>query len=172
MKEYKPSIYCPRDCPFLSIYDNGGDKIAYHCDLFDSYLAFDGDIIKCSECLAEVQHEDKKEMSKQEKEFRILLDLKSEQFSGLLGREDKNLISNLYQVLDETEKQIMKSILNNDNMLDVFVKSLQAKPKDDSFLQNVRKEMDNIVLQEEKRQKEQQNFLSLQQQIRRRQMGR
>ena len=54
----KPSrtdcLHCAENCPFLEInYFEAIQKIPYHCALFDSFLAFDGQILRCSECLGQ-----------------------------------------------------------------------------------------------------------------------
>ncbi|MGN1091710.1 MAG: hypothetical protein ACI4RJ_04400 [Alphaproteobacteria bacterium] len=46
--------YCAKNCPFLEInYLEATEKIPYHCELFDSFLGFDGNVIRCSQCLGE-----------------------------------------------------------------------------------------------------------------------
>lgn len=243
--------YCPKDCPFLSIFSQKIEGMPYRCGLFDMYLAFDKDIIKNPKCLGSIRHYDTKdgfnfinalqgtknksmikwifkrlskktqeefisylencgnaislseyannlepehvltmesnilniiksgkegqnnnEIGRDESEIQDLLFMKSEQFPEFLGKEEQTLISNLYKALDDTEKQIMKNILSNDNTLEVFVKSLQKKTKNDSLLKNVRREMDDIILKEEQKQKEQQQFLSMQQHMKSKNDGR
>ncbi len=45
------SPYCSKDCPFLDRAKiQGSDKIPYHCDLFNCFLAFEKDILRCEEC--------------------------------------------------------------------------------------------------------------------------
>ena len=46
--------HCSENCPFLEInYFEAAQKIPYHCALFDTFLAFDGQILRCSECLGQ-----------------------------------------------------------------------------------------------------------------------
>ena len=46
--------HCNENCPFLEInYFEAAQKIPYHCALFDTFLAFDGQILRCSECLGQ-----------------------------------------------------------------------------------------------------------------------
>ena len=46
--------HCSENCPFLEInYFEAAQKIPYHCALFDIFLAFDGQILRCSECLGQ-----------------------------------------------------------------------------------------------------------------------
>ena len=48
--------HCAKNCPFLEInYLEAIQKIPYHCELFDSFLGFDGNVLRCSECLGQ-QH--------------------------------------------------------------------------------------------------------------------
>ncbi len=46
--------HCAENCPFLEInYFEAAQKIPYHCALFDTFLAFDGQILRCSECIGQ-----------------------------------------------------------------------------------------------------------------------
>lgn len=46
--------YCAKNCPFLEInYFEAMQRIPYHCELFDSFLGFDGNVLRCSECMGE-----------------------------------------------------------------------------------------------------------------------
>jgi len=48
------SQHCAENCPFLEInYFEAIQKIPYHCALFDTFLAFDGQILRCTECLGQ-----------------------------------------------------------------------------------------------------------------------
>lgn len=53
----------------------------------------------------------------------------------------KNLIINLYMVLDATERNMMMSILNS-RKGNVLVEAIDRAPKDESLLRNVRRELD------------------------------
>jgi len=53
-----------------------------------------------------------------------------------------NLMINIYMVLDATERQMMKSILNSRGG-DELLKAVDRTPKDDSLLRNVRRELDS-----------------------------
>mgnify|MGYP003571358116 CR=1 FL=1 len=46
--------YCAKNCPFLEInYFEASQRIPYHCELFNSFLGFDGNVLRCSECVGE-----------------------------------------------------------------------------------------------------------------------
>ncbi len=47
----KTSEVCSRKCPFLKITPTKSGVIPYRCVLFDSYLVFNGAILRCSNCL-------------------------------------------------------------------------------------------------------------------------
>ncbi|MBR1601177.1 MAG: hypothetical protein IJ677_06310 [Alphaproteobacteria bacterium] len=53
----------------------------------------------------------------------------------------KNLIVNIYMVLDATERNMMMTLLNS-RKGDVLVEAIEKAPKDESLLRNVRRELD------------------------------
>ena len=53
----------------------------------------------------------------------------------------KNLIINIYMVLDATERNMMMTLLNS-RKGDVLVEAIEKAPKDESLLRNVRRELD------------------------------
>lgn len=47
-------VHCTDNCPFLEInYFEAMEKIPYHCALYDTFLGFDGKVLRCSECLGQ-----------------------------------------------------------------------------------------------------------------------
>lgn len=54
----------------------------------------------------------------------------------------KNLIINIYMVLDATERNMMMTLLNS-RKGDVLVEAIERAPKDESLLRNVRRELDS-----------------------------
>ena len=48
--------HCPDGCPFLKIEPQVRGVIPYHCELFETYLAYDTGILRCAACLGEAQH--------------------------------------------------------------------------------------------------------------------
>ncbi len=53
----------------------------------------------------------------------------------------KNLIINIYMVLDATERNMMMTLLNS-RKGDVLIEAIEKAPKDESLLRNVRRELD------------------------------
>ena len=56
MTEKIDKWHCPEKCPFLKIEPQVRGIIPYHCELFETYLPFDGDVLRCSDCLGDNQH--------------------------------------------------------------------------------------------------------------------
>ena len=54
----------------------------------------------------------------------------------------KNLIVNLYMVLDATERNMMMTLLNSSKG-EVLIESIERAPKDESLLRNIRRELDS-----------------------------
>lgn len=58
----------------------------------------------------------------------------------------KNLVINLYMVLDATERNMMMSLLNGRNG-NALIEAIERAPKDESLLRNVRRELDSQYLE-------------------------
>lgn len=58
--------------------------------------------------------------------------------SGLLTKQTQNLLSNLFQVLDKSEREILKHALNNTEKVDAFMEHFHKLPHDNSLLKNFR----------------------------------
>lgn len=75
----------------------------------------------------------------------------------------KNLIINLYMVLDATERNMMMTVLKGRNG-DALIQAIERSPKDESLLRNIRRELDEkfqehqLLLQRAQRQNENNNF--------------
>ncbi|MCQ2734401.1 MAG: hypothetical protein MJ212_00430 [Alphaproteobacteria bacterium] len=75
----------------------------------------------------------------------------------------KNLIINLYMVLDSTERDMMMAVLKGRNG-DALIQAIERAPKDDSLLRSIRRELDEkfqehqIMMQRTQRQNENINF--------------
>ena len=61
----------------------------------------------------------------------------------------RNLIINLYMVMDATERSMMLSVLNGRNA-DALIQSIERAPKDESLLRNIRRELDEAFLEHQK----------------------
>lgn len=75
----------------------------------------------------------------------------------------KNLIINLYMVMDATERNMMMAVLNGRNG-DALIQAIERAPKDESLLRNIRRELDEkfkehqLMMQRTQRQNENINF--------------
>ena len=58
----------------------------------------------------------------------------------------KNLIVNLYMVLDATERNMMMTLLNSSKG-EVFIEAIERAPKYESLLRNIRRELDSQYME-------------------------
>lgn len=58
----------------------------------------------------------------------------------------KNLIINIYMVLDATERNMMMTLLNSGRG-EVLIESIERAPKDDSLLRSIRRELDSQYME-------------------------
>lgn len=98
-------------------------------------------------------------LPKEAQEFNDLLTSKAEQFPNLLDKNTKTLLTNLFQVLDSSEKSILQSIVKQPARLKSFIKTFNSMPKKETLLKDLRRELEEI---EKKREEE---LLQEQQQI-------
>ena len=56
----------------------------------------------------------------------------------LMTRQTKTLLMNLFLVMDKSEKEMLKNILQNKNQIESFLESFQRQPQDNDLLKNVR----------------------------------
>ena len=56
----------------------------------------------------------------------------------LMTRQTKTLLMNLFLVMDKSEKEMIKNILQNKNQIEAFLDSFQKQPQDNDLLKNVR----------------------------------
>lgn len=56
----------------------------------------------------------------------------------LMSRQTKTLLMNLFLVMDNSEKEMMKNILQNRHQVDSFLEVFQKQPQDQDLLKNVR----------------------------------
>lgn len=80
------------------------------------------------------------------KKFMAMLEEKYGARPPLAGNEFlQNLVINLYMVLDNTERQIMQTILGSRNG-NSLLEAIERMPKDQDLLRNVRRELDEEFL--------------------------
>ena len=73
--------------------------------------------------------------SPEAQEFKDLLDGPD---MPMMSRQTKTLLTNLFLVLDNSEKEMLKSILQNANQVEAFLSSFQKQPQDQDLLANTR----------------------------------
>ena len=56
----------------------------------------------------------------------------------LMTRQTKTLLMNLFLVMDKSEKEMVKHILQNKNQVESFLESFKRQPQDNDLLKNVR----------------------------------
>ena len=56
----------------------------------------------------------------------------------LMTRQTKTLLMNLFLVMDKSEKEMVKNILQNKNQVESFLESFKRQPQDNDLLKNVR----------------------------------
>ena len=56
----------------------------------------------------------------------------------LMTRQTKTLLMNLFLVMDKSEKEMIKNILQNKNQIEAFLESFKKQPQDNDLLKNVR----------------------------------
>ncbi len=72
------------------------------------------------------------------KEFKVILgDLSGGQSEGLT-RETQNLLTNLFQVLDNSEREMLKNLMSTKASAEALLEQFNAIPKDMSLLKNFR----------------------------------
>ncbi len=88
-------------------------------------------------------------------EFEGFLNKLNDNFPGLIRDSTKNLLVNLFLVLDNSEKEIMKSVLNDPKRAASFVGKIEKLPENDNLLKDVRRmlESESQRMEEEERRK-------------------
>jgi len=56
----------------------------------------------------------------------------------LMTRQTKTLLMNLFLVMDRSEKEMVKNILQNKNQVEAFLENFKKQPQDNDLLKNVR----------------------------------
>lgn len=72
------------------------------------------------------------------KEFKSILGDLASSSPDLLSGQTQNLLSNLFQVLDKSERLMLKSVLQNPKQVESFLQEFSHTPKDMSLLKNFR----------------------------------
>jgi len=103
------------------------------------------------------QNYEQKIGSPEVKKFSADLDKIADDNPTLLSRQNKTLLSNLFQVLDNSEKSMMNAILQSPGRLESFLKQFDHQPKDMNLLKDTRRilyEENDKLVQEKAREQE------------------
>lgn len=63
---------------------------------------------------------------------------------AVLDGRTSQLIENLFLVMDATERSMFKAIIGNPKMFETFLEKLKTMARNDTLLQNVRRELDEL----------------------------
>lgn len=74
----------------------------------------------------------------------------------LMSRQTKTLLMNLFQVLDNSEKDMIKNVLQNPKQIDSFLEQFDRQPQDNDLLKNVRSLIYDYDRQRQEMEREQQ----------------
>lgn len=72
------------------------------------------------------------------KEFKKIVGDLAGDLPNLLDKQTQNLLSNLFQVLDNSEKAMLKSVLSNAKQAESFLTQVSGMKKDNNLLKNFR----------------------------------
>lgn len=124
--------YCPDECPFLRLRPHSVTRPVY-CDKFRIILTTTNkNANRCSSCLDNARMTDIKK-------FKKLLDEMEFNGGGILSRENKTLLENLFKVLDASEKKMMMSIMQSPGRANAFLDQFNHQPKGQTLLKDTRR---------------------------------
>jgi len=95
------------------------------------------------------------------KEFKNILGDLTGFAPDLLTRETQNLLTNLFQVLDNSERAMLKGLLSNQSSAEAFLEQFKSIPKDMSLLKNFRHALYEHDDKEKQRRLEQERRLQM-----------
>lgn len=75
--------------------------------------------------------------SPESREFKTVLDQVSSDFP-LMARETQTLLMNLFMVMDNSEKEMLKHVLQNARQVESFLENFSKQPQDRDLLRNMR----------------------------------
>ena len=76
--------------------------------------------------------------------FNEIIDKLGEDFPTLLNDGSKNLLKNLFAVLDKSEQNLLMDILSSPEKAENFLKSFDDMPKGDNLIKDLRRELSEI----------------------------
>ena len=121
---------CPKDCKFLFKKDNVG---LFLCVAYARFLENDknGFPLRCVLCGSEHKPTNLTVLTQ-------LYDKVRKTSPDLLSNEQWNTLTNIFQVLDHSEQEMMMIVLGNQNLCQKFLKDFQNQPMDKDLLANTR----------------------------------
>lgn len=114
---------------FVNLVAQTGAEVILEADEEDSPEAFSDKILKARLALKN------KYGSPEAQGFKDMLDADG---MPLMSRQTKTLLMNLFLVMDNSEKEMMKNILQTPTQIESFLESFQRQPQDQDLLKNVR----------------------------------
>ena len=101
---------------------------------------------------------------KETNSFNEIIDKLGEDFPTLLNDEKKNLLNNLFAVLDKSEQSLLMDVLSSPEKVENFLKSFDEMSKGDNLLKDLRRELSEIEkeMEEERLKRLQGNLLQMQ----------
>lgn len=102
-------------------------------------------------------------------QFDLLLEKLSDDFPTFLNSSDKQILSNLFLVLDASEQDALSNILSNKETAESFLKAFDAMPKTENLVKDLRRQLDDMKNQneEEDRRRSLEAYKLMQQEIQR-----
>ena len=121
---------CPKDCKFLFKKDNVG---LFLCVAYARFLENDknGFPLRCVLCGSEHKPTNLTVLSQLYNKVRKTA-------PDFLTNEQWNVLTNVFQVLDCSEQEMMMIVLKNQNLCQKFLKDFQNQPMDKDLLANTR----------------------------------
>ena len=112
---------------------------------------------------AEMDNSERKETNT----FNEIIDKLGEDFPTLLNDEKKNLLNNLFAVLDKSEQSLLMDVLSSPEKVENFLKSVDDMSKGDNLIKDLRRELTEIEkeMEEERLKRLQGNLLQMQMQL-------
>jgi hypothetical protein len=80
----------------------------------------------------------------------------------LTNKQMNKLLTNLFKVLDTSEKNILQEILKNSNTADAFLKKFKEMPKNENLLKDLRRELEDFDREKEELEKRLQRMVEFQ----------
>ena len=102
-------------------------------------------------------------------QFDMILSKLGDDFPSFLNSSDKQILSNLFLVLDVSEQDMLTNILSNKESAESFLKTFDSMPKTENLVKDLRRHLDDLKNQneDEDRRRSLEAFKLMQQEIQR-----